>query len=97
MAKKQIDAKTSERITLFKILADANRYRAAAYLIRAKGGASVGAIAEELGMSHSSVSHLLSGLYNAGIVIYKKSGREVVYTIAKTPQAKRVARLARSF
>ena len=85
-----------ERVALFKLLSDPNRYQCIAFLMRAKEGESVGSIAEELDMIHSSVSHLLSGLYEANVVAYKKQGREVLYSIAKTPQAKRVAKLMKT-
>lgn len=88
-----IQKEINERIALFKILADSNRYRAIALLMRSKAGKTVGAIAEALGMSHSSVSHLLGVLHNADIVAYEKQGREIAYSIAKTAPAKRIARL----
>jgi len=95
MAKKDIDTKANERISLFRLLADRNRYRVIEFLMRAKTGESVGELAEVLDMSHSSVSHLLAVLHDAGIVSYKKKGREAYYEIDKTPQAKRIARLLR--
>jgi len=84
---------TSECVALFKILADKNRYHTITSLMRAKTGETVSGLAEALNMSHSSTSHLLAVLHEAGIVAYKKKGREVCYMIAKTPQAKRITRL----
>ena len=97
MAKKSAGTKVSEIAPLFKILADENRCSAITFLMRAKVVASVGAIAETLGMSHSSVSHMLAILHDAGIVSYKKKGREVAYSIAKTPRAKRITHLLQRF
>ncbi|MBM3260965.1 winged helix-turn-helix transcriptional regulator [Candidatus Kaiserbacteria bacterium] len=96
MAKKDFDLKMNERLSLFKLLADRNRYRCVVLLMRSKTGGSVRTIAEALNMSHSSTSHLLAVLHDAGIVMYKKSGREVSYSLAKTPQAKRVIKLVQA-
>ena len=38
-------------------------------------------IANVLGMSKSSISHQLSALRKSGIVKYRKSGKEVYYTL----------------
>jgi DNA-binding transcriptional ArsR family regulator len=95
MVKKSPNTKTGDLIALFKLLADSNRYHCVALLMRAKSGESVGVLAELLNMSHSSVSHLLAALHDAGIVAYRKAGREVCYMMAKTPQAKRATRLMR--
>ena len=95
MAKKVVVGrpKDASNITIFKILSDHSRYRCIALLMKSKRGESVSVLAETLGMSHSSVSHMLAVLHDAGIVIYTKKGREVLYMMAKTPQAKRVALL----
>ena len=95
MAKKVIVGrpKDASNIAIFKLLADHNRYRCVALLMKSKRGESVSVLAETLDMSHSSVSHMLAVLHDAGIVIYTKKGREVLYTMAKTPPAKRVALL----
>ena len=85
--------KKDEQLGLFKLLADQRRYEVAALLMRNKGALSVGEIAETVGMGHSALSHLLGRLHGASIVTYKKSGREVLYEFAKTPVARRVARL----
>lgn len=95
MAKKSPDAKMGDIVSIFKLLADSNRYRTVVILMRAKSGQPVSEIAKVLGMSHSSVSHMLAVLHDASIVAYKKKGREVLYMIAKTPHAKRVARFLR--
>ncbi|MBI5003862.1 helix-turn-helix transcriptional regulator [Candidatus Kaiserbacteria bacterium] len=85
--------KDASNIATFKILADQNRHQCIMVLLRSKRGESVSAIAKTLGMSHSSVSHMLAVLHDADMVTYTKKGREVLYTIAKTPQTKRVALL----
>lgn len=95
MAKKAVVGrpKDASNIAIFKILSDHNRYHSVALLMKSKRGESVSVLAGALGMSHSSVSHMLAVLHDAGIVGYTKKGREVLYTMAKTPQAKRVALL----
>lgn len=45
-------------------------------------------IAADLDMTHSAVSHQLAVLAGADIVVSKKSGRLMCYTISKNPQAK---------
>lgn len=96
MTTKQASAKAGERTMVFKLLADHNRYRTIALLVRTKGGMSVGDIAESLGMSHSTTSHLLAVLHQKNIVAYHRKGREMRYEIAKSSLAKRVARLVQS-
>ncbi len=49
-------------------------------------------IAEELGMTHSAVSHQLGLLSAAKIVQFKRSGRHMRYRLAESPQAKSLAK-----
>lgn len=93
MTGKLASAKASDRVMIFKLLADHSRYRAIALLLRTRSGMSVGDIAESLGMSHSTTSHLLAVLHEKDIVSYHRRGREMRYEIAKNQLAKRVARL----
>jgi ArsR family transcriptional regulator len=80
-------------VLIFKILADPNRYELLVLLYRAKLSLSVGDIAQSLNMTHSAVSHQLGNLHELSIVIYKRHGREMRYSFAKTPIARKVSRL----
>jgi DNA-binding transcriptional ArsR family regulator len=93
MTTKQANARTKEYTTVFKLLADHNRYRALALLMHTKGGMSVGDIAEALRMNHSATSHLLAVLHEKNIVSYHRKGREMRYEITKKPIAKHITRL----
>ena len=95
MAKKGTQTKADASTVLFKILADKNRARALALLMRARGGLGVGGIAKTLGMSNSAASHLLAMLYENNVVSYEKTGREVIYTLAVSARAKALVRILR--
>lgn len=93
MASTRQKSKSEDHVAVFKLLADESRYRAITLLMRERSGMSVTDIAESLGMTHSSVSHLLAVLHDASIVLYRKKGREIRYVVANTKNAKFVARL----
>jgi DNA-binding transcriptional ArsR family regulator len=97
MAKKNTRLKAIDPIAVFKLLADANRYRALMHLAGARKGLLVGEIAEALGMEHSATSHLLGLLNESGVVSYRKEGRTVRYTLSETPLARMLVRVMRSF
>lgn len=65
---------------LFKILGDLTRIKIIWTLDNNE--MCVCDIANVLNMTKSSISHQLSILKNAGIVRYRKSGKEVYYTLA---------------
>jgi DNA-binding transcriptional ArsR family regulator len=96
MAKKSMRPKAIDPVAIFKLLADANRYRALTALTNARKGMLVREVAESLDMEHSATSHLLGLLNDSGIVVYRKEGRMVRYEIARTPLARSVVRIMRS-
>jgi DNA-binding transcriptional ArsR family regulator len=95
MRKKIVQKKTTDPVALFKILADCSRYDVLMLLHGTRAGLLVGEIADMLGVSHSTTSHLLARLQGEGIVIRKKEGRSVRYRMHTTPLARTIARLAR--
>ena len=64
---------------LFSALSDPTRLRMIELLLDCEQ--SVGAIAEQLGMSESAVSHQLRGLRLQRIVRARKQGRQVFYCL----------------
>lgn len=64
---------------LFSALSDPNRVRIISLLLDCEQ--SVGAIAGQLGMSESAVSHQLRGLRLQRIVRNRKEGRQVFYCL----------------
>lgn len=53
-------------------------------LLGTRGGLTVGEVAEHLDMGLSTVSEHLKELRRAGLVIYRKDGKNVHYTLCKT-------------
>ena len=76
---------------LFKLLASPTRALILAALIRHKT-CSVGALSEEIGMTHSAVSHQLALMQKSKLVDGLKDGRNTHYSVARTPEAKALAR-----
>ncbi len=75
-----IDEDTSFHLAnLFSALSDSTRLRIIALLLDQE--LSVGAIAEQLDMSESAVSHQLRGLRLQRIVQARKHGRQVFYSL----------------
>jgi ArsR family transcriptional regulator len=64
---------------LFSALSDASRVRIIAQLMDGEMG--VNALAENLSMTESAVSHQLRGLRQMHLVRARKSGRQVFYSI----------------
>ena len=92
--KKKAAVKQIDQLETFKILADANRFRAIELLSRAgKKGISVGDLSDALKMNHSAASHLLGYLHTREIVAFKKEGRAVCYALAATPIARKLVKL----
>jgi DNA-binding transcriptional ArsR family regulator len=71
---------------LFSALSDASRVRIISLLI--EGEMSVSALAEELKMTESAVSHQLRGLRQMRLVRARKEGRQVFYTLDDNHVAK---------
>ena len=64
---------------LFSALSDASRVRLISLLM--EGEMSVSALAEELKMTESAVSHHLRGLRQMHLVRARKDGRQVFYSL----------------
>lgn len=64
---------------LFRSLSDPNRIRLISVL--ANGEFNVGSLAQEVGISESSVSHHLRGLRQMRLVRARKDGRQVFYRL----------------
>ena len=69
----------SKLAELFSALSDASRVRLISLLM--EGEMSVSALAEELKMTESAVSHQLRGLRQMHMVRTRKSGRQVFYSL----------------
>jgi ArsR family transcriptional regulator len=76
---KLTELKAIELSELFSALSDASRIRIIALLI--EGEMSVSALAKELKMTESAVSHQLRGLRQMHLVRTRKSGRQVFYSL----------------
>jgi DNA-binding transcriptional ArsR family regulator len=75
-----LDDRTAARLAeLFKALSDPSRVRIIAALTH--GEMNVSALAEEVGLSESAVSHQLRGLRQMRLVRARKVGREVFYAL----------------
>jgi DNA-binding transcriptional ArsR family regulator len=64
---------------LFRALSDPSRVRILAVLVQ--GPLNVGALAEQVGLTESAVSHQLRGLRQMRIVRARKQGRQVFYQL----------------
>ena len=76
---KLTELKAIQLSELFSALSDASRVRIISLLI--EGEMSVSALAEELKMTESAVSHQLRGLRQMRLVRARKEGRQVFYTL----------------
>jgi len=76
---KLTELKAIQLSELFSALSDASRVRIIALLI--EGEMSVSALAQELKMTESAVSHQLRGLRQMHLVRTRKSGRQVFYNL----------------
>jgi ArsR family transcriptional regulator len=87
-AQKKRDRKAAH---LFKLVASPTRVSILSVIADRKELA-VQDIAENLGMTHSAVSHQLSLLSDAGIVASRKDGRNMYYSLGKSAGAKALMR-----
>ena len=70
-----------EAIIMFDALSQETRLRAFRILVKAgPDGLPAGALSEELGTPHNTMSFHLNHLSNAGIVTSRKEGRSVIYS-----------------
>jgi len=76
---KLTELKAIQLAELFSALSDASRVRLISLLM--EGEMSVSALAEELKMTESAVSHQLRGLRQMRIVRARKEGRQVFYKL----------------
>ena len=76
---KLTELKAIKLAELFSALSDASRIRLISLLI--EGEKSVSALAEELKMTESAVSHQLRGLRQMHLVRARKNGRQVFYSL----------------
>ncbi|GJM08435.1 MAG: transcriptional regulator [Lysobacteraceae bacterium] len=68
-------------IIMFDALSQETRLRAFRLLVQAgTAGLAAGALSEQLGTPHNTMSFHLSHLANAGIVSSRKEGRSVIYS-----------------
>jgi DNA-binding transcriptional ArsR family regulator len=76
---KLTELKAIQLAELFSALSDASRARLISLLM--EGEKSVSALAEELKMTESAVSHQLRGLRQMRLVRARKDGRQVFYSL----------------
>ena len=76
---KLTELKAIQLAELFSALSDASRVRLISLLM--EGEMSVSALAEELKMTESAVSHQLRGLRQMHLVRARKDGRQVFYSL----------------
>jgi DNA-binding transcriptional ArsR family regulator len=70
-----------EAIIMFDALSQETRLRAFRLLVQAgPNGLAAGALSEELGTPHNTLSFHLNHLSNAGIISSRKVGRSVIYS-----------------
>lgn len=95
MGVKQTRSKAQRVARLFKLASSASR--AHILMVLAKEAAQpVQDIADNVGMTHSAVSHQLGLLSSAKIVTFKKEGRIVRYSISSAPEAKALVKFLQS-
>ena len=83
---KLTELKAIQLAELFSALSDASRVRIISRII--EGEMSVSALAEDLKMTESAVSHQLRGLRQMRLVRTRKEGRQVFYTLEDDHVAK---------
>lgn len=77
------------QLSLIKLLSDRNRLKI--FCILKSGNHHVNNLVDHLGVSQSLVSHHLISLKELSLVEYKKSGRQVTYSLSK--KGKKVIKL----
>ena len=76
----RLDDTTAQHIAeLFSILGDTSRVKIIAALL--KGSLNVQALADEVGISPSGISHHMRGLRQMNLVRAHKQGRQVFYSL----------------
>jgi hypothetical protein len=67
----------------FKVVGVESRYKLVCLLGKAKGGATVGALTEKLGLKQPTVTHHLNILKSVNAVGFEEKGRERVYSLKR--------------
>jgi DNA-binding transcriptional ArsR family regulator len=80
---------------IFKLASSTSRAHILLTLTK-KNAQPVQDIADQVGMTHSAVSHQLGLLLKSKIVTFKKEGRIVRYSIASTGEAKGLVKFLQS-
>lgn len=80
---------------ILRTLAGETRYKIMGVLAKHKQ-IPVDAIALELGMMHSAVSHQLAAMSRVGVIESKKAGRYMMYKIASTPAGSYARKIMRA-
>lgn len=80
---------------IFKLASSTSRANILLVLSK-KASQPVQSIADQVGMTHSAVSHQLGLLLRAKIVSFKKEGRIVRYSIASSAEAKALVKFLQS-
>ena len=86
-------AKIAEIAGLCDLLSDENRVRVVEILSQSREPISVRIVSEMVNMTPSATSHLLGELYFAGVVENKKEGREKLYSLSRSLQAKKALKI----
>ena len=73
------EALATRMAELFDVFSDPSRVRIISVLIG--GEQNAGALAEAVGLSHSAVSHQMRGLRQLRLVLARKDGRQVFYSL----------------
>jgi DNA-binding transcriptional ArsR family regulator len=75
-----LDEHTAAHVAeLFRAFSDTSRVRIVSVLVKQK--MNVGALAQVVGISESAVSHHLRSLRQMGLVVARRDGKEVYYSI----------------
>ncbi len=80
MQKENADSILYELAETFRVLGDQTRVRILMVLIKSE--MCVGDIAQELNLTDSAVSHQLRILRNSRLVVFRKEGKNAVYSVS---------------
>lgn len=70
-----------QALTIFDTLSQETRLRTFRLLVEAgRAGMAAGVLSEALGIPHNTLSFHLNHLSNAGVVVFRKEGRSVIYS-----------------
>ncbi len=71
-----------DALIAFDALSQETRLKAFRLLVQCGAdGAAAGTLSEQLGIPHNSLSFHLSHMSNAGLILSRKEGRSVIYTV----------------